>query len=120
MHFLNYECFSHIDAAAYTDFLNKLMKVINEIALRKEVRIKNNNQDWFDREIADLIDVQEKLFLKLKKSKLDIDEEIYKKIRNKVQKLIKETKQNFYEINLVQKINKSKELKNFKVYGFAI
>ena len=65
------------------------MKVINEIALIQEVRIKNNNQDWFDKEVADLIDVQEKSFLKFKKTKLHIDEEIYKKIRNQVQKLIK-------------------------------
>ena len=30
--------------AAYTDFLNKLMKVVNEIAPSKEIRIKNNMQ----------------------------------------------------------------------------
>ena len=83
--FLNYERFSNIDAA-YTDFLNKLMKVINEIAPSKEIRIKNNHQNWFDSEVADLIHVREKLFLKVKKSKLHIDEEIYKKIRNQVQK----------------------------------
>ena len=83
--FFNYECFSNIDAA-YTDFLNKLMKVINEIATRKVIRIKNNNQDWFDREVADLIHVWEKLFLKFKKLKLHINEDIYKKIRNQVQK----------------------------------
>ena len=47
VNFLNYERFSNIDAA-YTDFLNKLMKVINEIAPSKEIRIKNNNQDWFN------------------------------------------------------------------------
>ena len=88
IHFLNYERFSSIDAA-YTDFLDKLVGVINEIAPSKKVRIKNNNQDWFDREVADLIDIREKLFLKFKKLKLHIDEEIYKKIRNQVQKLIK-------------------------------
>ena len=43
------------------------MKVINEIALGKEIRIKNSNQDWFYREVADLIHVREKLFLKFKK-----------------------------------------------------
>ena len=94
VNFLNYERFSNIDAA-YTDFLNKLMKIINEIAPSKEIRIKNNNQDWFDREIADLIHVREKLFLKFKKSKLHIDEEIYKKIRNQVQKLIKKKEVKF-------------------------
>ena len=55
------------------------MKVINDIAPNKEKRIKNNNQDWFAREVVDLIHVQEKLFLKFKKSKLHIDEEIYQK-----------------------------------------
>ena len=75
--------------AAYTDFINKLMNVINEIDRGKEIRIKNNNQDWFDREVADLIHPWEKLFLKFKKSKLHIDDKIFKKFRNQVQKLIK-------------------------------
>ena len=44
VNFLNYESFSNTDAA-YTDFLNKLMKVINEIALSKEIRNKSNNKD---------------------------------------------------------------------------
>ena len=65
------------------------MKVINKIATRKVIRTKNNNQDWFDREVADLIHVWEKLFLKFKKLKLHINEEIYKKIRNQVQKQLK-------------------------------
>ena len=60
------------------EFLNKLMKVINEIAPRKKMRIKNNNQDWFERGVADLAHVREKLFLKFKKSKLHTDEEICK------------------------------------------
>ena len=39
VNFSNYECFSCIDAA-YAEFLNKLMKVVNEIAPSKEIRIK--------------------------------------------------------------------------------
>ena len=54
VNFSNYECFSCIDAA-YTGFLNKLIKVANEIVPSKEIRIKNNPQEWFDREIAELI-----------------------------------------------------------------
>ena len=38
--FSNYERFSCIDAK-YTDFLNKLMTFVNEIAPSKELRIKN-------------------------------------------------------------------------------
>ena len=88
VNFLNHERLSNIDAA-YTDFLNKFIKVINENAPSKEIKIKKNNQHWFDREVADLIHVREKLFLKFKKSKHYIDGEIYKKFKNQVQKLIK-------------------------------
>ena len=102
IHFLNYENFSNIDEV-YTDFLNKLIKVINEIARSKEVRIKNNNQYWFDREVADLIDIWEKLFLKFKKSKLHMDEEIYKKNRNQVQKLIKKRSEIYVKLTLSKK-----------------
>ena len=115
--FSNYEQFSCIDAA-YTDFLNKLMKVVNEIAPSKEIRIKTNTQEWFDREIAELIYAREKLFLKFKKSKLHIDEENYKKVKYQVQNLIRKKKREFYETNLRQKINKPKELwKTLKFMG---
>ena len=44
VNFLNYERFSNIDAA-YTDFLDKLIKAIKENTPSKDIRIKNNNQD---------------------------------------------------------------------------
>ena len=72
VNFSNYERFSCIDAA-YTDCLQKLMKVANEIAPSKEIRVKNNTQQWLDKEIAELIHAREKLFLKFQKSKLQID-----------------------------------------------
>ena len=55
------------------------MKVINEIAPSKEIKIKNNNQDWFVREVFDLIHVWETLLLKFKKLQLHIEKDIYKK-----------------------------------------
>ena len=50
----NYKRFSCIDVE-YTDFLNKLMKVVNQINPSKKTKIKNNTQEWFDREIAELM-----------------------------------------------------------------
>ena len=115
--FANYEQFSCIDAA-YTDFPNKLMKVVNEIASCKEIRIKYNTQEWFDREIAELIHGRKKLFLKFKKSKLHIDEENYKIVKYQVQNLIRKKKRELYETNLRQNINKPKELwKTLKSMG---
>ena len=53
------------------------MKVSNEIASSREIRTKNNTQEQFDREIAELIHAHEKLLSEFKKSKLNIDEENY-------------------------------------------
>ena len=102
------ECFSNIDAA-YTDFFNKLLQVINEIAPSKKTRIKNNNQDWFDEEVPDLIHVREELFL-FQKSKLYIDGKIYKKISNNFQKLIKKRSEISIKLTLSKKINRPREL----------
>ena len=44
---------------AYNYFFNKLRKVVNEIATSKEIRIKNNMQEQFDGEIAELIHDQD-------------------------------------------------------------
>ena len=118
VNFSSYERFSCI-YSTYTNFLNKLMKVVNEIVPSKEIRIKSNTQEWFDRKIAELIHAREKLFLKFEKSKLHIDEENYKKVKYLgKRKVIREKKSEFYETNLRQKINKPRELwKTLKSMG---
>ena len=94
------------------------MKVVHEIAPSRKISIKTNMQEWFDSETAALIHAREKLFLKFKKSKLHTDEENYKKVKYRVQNLIRKKKIEFCENNLRQKINKPKELwKNLKVLG---
>ena len=94
------------------------MKVVNKIAPSKEIRIKSNTQEWFDREIAEFIHARENFFLKFKKSKLHIDEESYQSVKYQVQSLIRKKKREFYETNLRQKINKPKELwKTLKSMG---
>ena len=46
-------------------------------------------QEWFDREIAELIHTREKLFKKYKMSKLHIDGENYRKVKYQAQSLIR-------------------------------
>ena len=46
-------------------------------------------QEWFDKEISELIHAHEKLFLKFKKSKLHIGEENYKKVKYQVQNFVR-------------------------------
>ena len=68
------------------------MKFVDKIAQSKEIRIKNNAQEWFDREISEMIHVREKLFLKFRKSKLYIDDKNYKLHKYQVQNIIRKMK----------------------------
>ena len=50
----------------------KLLSVIDKVALMKEPQVKQNSQEWFDWEIADGIKNRDR-FKKFKKSTLHID-----------------------------------------------
>ena len=84
----------------------------------KQIKIKNNNQEWFDGEIAEKIANREKLFKKFKNSKLNIDEQIFKESQKEVRNLIKIKKKRFFEDKLTENIGKPKELwKTIKSLG---
>ena len=72
--------------------MNKITQVINNLAPYKTIRVKNQSNEWFDGELAEQISNRDKLFKKFKKSKLHINELIYKEAKNTVQRLIKEKK----------------------------
>ena len=76
----------------------------------KEIRVKNNSQDWFDAEIHEEIEMRDKLLAKFKTSRKSTDHENYKKARNKVQYLINDKKKTFVVGKLHENIGKPKEL----------
>ena len=76
LNFPNYRNFNDINKA-YIEFIQKIMNVIDKVAPLKERRVKENSQEWFYGENADEIKNRDKLFKKLKKSKLQIDKDIY-------------------------------------------
>ena len=114
--FPDYSNFKDINEA-YSDFTEKVASVIDEIAPIKEFRVKSNSQDWFDAEINEEIERQDKLLAKFKTSRSHSDNENYKKSRNKVQRMIKDKKKNFIG-KLNDTIGKPKELwKSLKSLG---
>ena len=64
----------------------------------KEIRIKNNMQEWFQREIAESIHDHKKLFLQL-----HIDKEIYKKVKIMSKILLVKRKENPVKLILDKK-----------------
>ena len=117
--FPNYNLFTNVDIA-YLDFIEKLSEVIDSITPLKDVRIKINSQDWFDGEIAEHIKKRNKLLKKFRRSKLLIDELLFKEQRTNVQNLIKSKKQIYYKNKLQQNVAKPKELwKTLKSLGLS-
>ena len=53
--------------------------MIDQIAPMKEIRAKNDSQDWFDGEIHEEIETRDKLLAKFRNSRKSTDHENYKK-----------------------------------------
>ena len=66
--------------AVYSGFLQKIMTVIDKIALFKTKQVKKNSQKWFDGEVLEKLNSTDKLFQKFKKPRLCIDKELLKKL----------------------------------------
>ena len=80
INFPNYRIFSDVNIA-YIDLVQKVLSVIDKIAPFKDVRVKNNTQDWFDEDVVEAIKCREKLLKKFKTTKLNIDEDLYKEAK---------------------------------------
>ena len=56
--FPNYDIFLNVNVT-YSDLLNKISDIIDRVVSVKEIRIQNNKQEWFDKEIADAIKIRQ-------------------------------------------------------------
>ena len=117
INFPNYQNYDDVNEA-YTDLVNKIIVEIDKIAPLKEIRIKNNSQEWFDEEIIEHINKRDKLFQKFKKSREASDELLYKRAKNRLKNMIKSKKKNYMRQKLADNIGKPKELwKTLKSMG---
>ena len=103
---------------AYSDPTLKIFDVVRKVAPTKTIRVKNNANEWFDREIAEKIAARGKLFRKFRKSKLNVDKILYKEARNTVQALIKD-KKTFARKTIWKYRKTNKALENYKKIGFT-
>ena len=95
---------------AHSDLTSKLFDVVNKVTPTKTIRVKNNTNEWFDGQVAEKIATRDKLFRKFQKSKLSVDEILYKEARNTAQALIRVKKRKLLQEKLSKNIGKQKEL----------
>ena len=107
--FPDYSTFQCVNAA-YSDFISKLMSVIDKIAPIKEIRVKGNSKPWFDGTISERIKIRDKLRKKYKKSGLQIDFENFKNAQKQANNLIKTKKCDFVKNQLKANIAKPSKL----------
>ena len=111
INFPSYEYFEDVNRE-YSDFFQKLMTVIDNIAHCKTKRVKGNTQNQFDGEVPEKLRSRDKLFQAFKKARLHINKELYKKTKYDAQKLIAAKKQAFLDEKLSESVGKPKELRN--------
>ena len=92
------------------DFFQKIMTVIDKIALFKTKQVKGNTQKWFDGEVLEKPNSRDKHFQKFKKSTLHIDKELFRKAKYEALKLIARKKQGFFKEKISERVHKPKEL----------
>ena len=63
---INFPKYKNFDSVndAYSNFIQKLMEVIDKVVPVKNKRIKRNSQEWFDSEISEKLIIRDKLFKK--------------------------------------------------------
>ena len=105
----DYSSYDDVDVA-YSDFIDKTVKAINEIAPFKQLCVKGTTSEWVDEEVIEGINKRNKLFKKFKISGSYDDNAKYKRARNHVQDLIKSKKRNFFSAKLTENAGKPKEL----------
>ena len=80
INFPEYKNFDNVNDA-YSNFIQKLMEIIDKVVPVTNERIKRNPQEWFDSEISEKLTTRDKLIKKYKKARLHVDKEIYKRAR---------------------------------------
>lgn len=100
--------------ASWSNFKTKFLKVIDEIAPVKTIRVKQNDHPWFNNEIRELVRHRDKLLKKYAKTKNHDHLSEFRSARNAVNYKIKKAKSTFYAEQL--KINNFQPKKLWKVF----
>ena len=96
-------------------------QAVDEIAPMKDIRIKYRTEEWMNEDILNLMQTRDKALSISNKNKHDIElRKAYNKLRNKVTRLIKKTKANYFHDKVEEHKDNPKRLwKQFKTIGYS-
>ena len=108
--FPDYEYFNDV-GIAYSDFIQRVTLIINEIAPCNKIRIKNYSHDWLNDEILGKIILRDKFLKKFEASILNNDEQLHKEVKIKYRNLLK-TRRELYPEKFREKLVSPRSYEN--------
>lgn len=108
-------------SVALRAFNRTMLSVIDTVAPVKEVRVKSKTEPWINSEILEAIEYRNKLLKNLKHDKCNLDlKNQFCKARNKVQRLVCETKKSYFFNKISEDKNNPKKLwSHFQKLGYS-
>ena len=105
--------------SAWENVENSLSCVLNKVAPHKTIRIKQRTEPWMTPEILDKIYKRDGLALMYKETKEDHFKLAYRKIRNEIQRNIKQAKATYLKESLESHLGQPKKLwQQLKMLGY--
>ena len=105
---------------AVENFVKIFQEILDLFAPVVSVRLKQRSEPWFNNEILSLIKERDHFLYKFRKCKNRAFYVSYCQCRNKVQRLVRAAKKEFFETQLEENKNDSKKLwKNLKMIGYS-
>ena len=95
---------------AWNSFKTVFVNIIDSLAPMKRARFKQRSEPWFDETIANYIKIRDQLLSEFKKSNCSTKFTEYKKVRNYTQRLIENSKKDYYKNKLENDKNVPKKL----------
>ena len=87
---------------AWKCFHNIFIKILDEVAPVKEVRMKQRTEPWMTSDIIEMIRERDRFLYIFKKSKLPEDHRKFCELRNKVQRQVKTAKSEYFSNQIEQ------------------
>ena len=101
--------YSKAEFGAWNRFKTVFVNIIDTLAPMKRVRLKQRSEPWFDETISNCIKIRDQLLSGFKKSNCTTKFTEYKKVRNYTQRLIENSKKDYYK----NKLENEKNVPNF-------
>ena len=104
---------------AWNNFVKILNVIINNIAPKKQCKVKTRTEPWVTSEILECLEERDKLLGLFHKTKDPVFYQQFCKLRNKAQRLVKTTRQEYIKEQIVNNKNNSKKLwSTLKTLGY--